>query len=416
MKSATYLHDLTRFNTFALCSRAYEFYVYENINQLDELTKKVQTIHKLQNTNNLKTNKHEAINNLQKDSNTQDVQNHQNQNILKPSNGVFILGGGSNVILNPLIDSLVIKVAIKGIKLIDQCQDYFYIKAMAGEDWHDFVYTCIEKGWYGLENLALIPGTVGAAPVQNIGAYGTEVSEFIENVELYDLNKAQFINLAPQDCGFSYRNSIFKQFGRQNKWLINSVTFKLPKAWCANIKYPDLQNSQLLKSKNKNTGANHNDTSSNDIKTLPNALNTRAIDTNAKVKYDDISAVDVFNAVVDIRNKKLPNPQELPNAGSFFQNPIVSAEKYSSLKQQYPGLVAFDVGDKYKIAAAWLIQYCGFKGKRIGPVGMHVNQALVMVNYDNASADDVINLATIIQNKVATKFGINLQIEPVFVT
>ena len=225
----------------------------------------------------------------------------------------------------------------------------------------------------GLENLALIPGTVGAAPIQNIGAYGVEIDEYIDFVEAFDTKTHAFVTLAKDACQFAYRDSYFKQ--NPQRFIVTKVVFKIPKQWQARIHYADL---------------------------------AKQFSENANPSPEEI-----FLAVCKIRTKKLPNPKVIGNAGSFFQNPVVSEEQYESLLQKHSGLVSYpDTMGKRKLAAGWLIDQCGFKGKRLGNVGVYEHQALVLVNHGNGTAQDILDLARSIQDTVRTNFGVNLEIEP----
>ncbi len=291
---------------------------------------------------------------------------------------VFILGGGSNVVLAPHLDCLVVKVETRGIKLLSQSDDECIVEAQAGEVWHDFVGYCVDQGWHGLENLALIPGTVGAAPVQNIGAYGVELDQRFHSLVAWDMRESKLLEMGPQACGFSYRNSFFKQ-AEPGRWLILKVRFCLTKIWHAVLGYPDLQHHPVLQA----AGA-------------------------------QVTARQVFDAVCDIRQSKLPDPAVLGNAGSFFKNPVVAAAQYQALKQTHPGLVAYAQPDgTYKLAAGWLIDSAGWKGKVAGAVGVHARQALVLVNHGGACADDIAMLADAIRADIAARFGVDLEQEPV---
>ncbi len=288
---------------------------------------------------------------------------------------LFILGGGSNIIAMPQPQHLIVKIATRGIRLHAQTSTHWIIQAQAGESWHGFVGYCLQQGWAGLENLALIPGTVGAAPVQNIGAYGVELQEYLHAVECYELASAKRHLLAPADCGFGYRDSIFKRAGA-GAWLIASVFFALPKTWQARLSYPDLQNYPGLTAQ--------------------------------------ADARQVYAAICAIRAAKLPDPALLPNAGSFFKNPVVSAAQARQLQAEFPGLRAYaHSGASFKLAAGWLIEQAGWKGRSLGPVGMHAQQALVLVNHGGASASDVLGLAERVQQDVERKFGVRLEREPV---
>lgn len=293
--------------------------------------------------------------------------------------GVVILGGGSNVVLAPRIDELVVHVTTRGAALVDEEPDAFLVEAQAGENWHNFVALCVERGWNGLENLALIPGTCGAAPIQNIGAYGIEQSEFFHSLVAWDLQHGKRVEMGPADCLFAYRDSFFKR-ADPGRWLILAVRYRLPHAWRAQLSYPDLARHPGL------------------------ALAGAAV-----------TPRQVFDAVCEVRRAKLPDPAELANAGSFFKNPIVDAETFRRLRDLHPGMVAYAMEDgaRFKLAAGWLIERSGWKGRRLGPVGMHQRQALVMVNHGGATARDIQVLADVIRAEVATRFGVHLEQEPV---
>lgn len=291
---------------------------------------------------------------------------------------VFVLGGGSNVVLPPQLDCLVIKVESGGVRLLEENDTHFVVEAQAGEVWHDFVDDCINNGWYGLENLALIPGTVGAAPVQNIGAYGVELDQRFHSLDAYNLRTGTQVQMSAKQCGFSYRNSFFKQ-QPAGQWLILRVRFNLPRQWTPVLSYPDLQRHSML-----------------------------------AAAGDQVSARQVFDAVCQVRQAKLPDPVVLSNAGSFFKNPVVNAQAYQAIKAQWPGLVAYPQPDGcYKLAAGWLIDQAGWKGRRLGAVGVHQDQALVLVNYGGASARDIHALSQTIKADVQQRFGVLLEQEPV---
>jgi len=302
---------------------------------------------------------------------------------------VRVLGGGSNVVLAQHLPGLTIKVQTRGIQLLAQTAHERIVQAQAGENWHGLVQHCLARGWPGLENLALIPGTVGAAPVQNIGAYGVELAQRFHSLLAWDLQAGRQVEMGVQDCRFGYRDSVFKQ-ATHGRWLIVAVRLRLPVAWRAVLDYPDLQRHPLLQA------------------TEP-------------------CPQDVFDAVCAIRRSKLSDPAVLPNAGSFFKNPVVAAEVCAQLTRTYPDLPAHVQPDgTYKLAAGWLIERSGWKGKRLGPVGMHARQALVLVNHggakggsdsggdgSTATAADVLALAAQVQAEVARCFGIRLEQEPV---
>ena len=292
-----------------------------------------------------------------------------------PKNNVFILGGGSNTIFkNDITKSFVAKIETKGIKIISETNDDILIEACAGEVWRDFVVFCCQKNYCGLENLAAIYGTVGASPVQNIGAYGQEVKNLIDSVLVYDLDKGEFITYSNKDCKFSYRNSIFKY--QKGNLLIWKVTFKLKKHFSLNSSYKAVK--EIFKDCDKSL----------------------------------ISPMTVVEKITCIRNKKLPNPKEFGNVGSFFKNPVITMEHFEKLKHFYPDIIAFDDNGGKKISAAWLIEKCGFKGKRCQGVGMHDKQALVLVNYSATSAEDIIAYAKAVTDLVKNTFEIDLQMEP----
>lgn len=293
--------------------------------------------------------------------------------------GVVVLGGGSNVVLAPYIDELVLRVETRGVALVDQEPDAAVVEVQAGEPWHHFVDYCVECGWYGLENLALIPGTAGAAPIQNIGAYGVEQSEYFHSLVVWDIRKSARVEMGPADCLFAYRNSFFKQ-AEGGRWLILAVRYRLPHEWRPQLNYPDL--------------ARH---------------------PGIAIAGAAVTARHVFEAVCDIRRAKLPDPARLANVGSFFKNPIVDAPTFRKLRDLHAGIVAYPVDDgaHFKLAAGWLIERCGWKGRRLGAVGMHERQSLVLVNHGGASARDVQVLADVIRAEVATRFGVHLEQEPV---
>ncbi|MFT0533419.1 UDP-N-acetylmuramate dehydrogenase [Castellaniella hirudinis] len=289
---------------------------------------------------------------------------------------LFVLGGGSNVVVWPSPRRRVLRVALRGVRLLDETADHYLVEAAAGESWHDFVTYCLAQGWHGLENLALIPGTVGAAPVQNIGAYGLEMDQRLHSVVAWDLRAGRAYTLLPQDCGFAYRDSRFKRDGA-GRWLIVRVRFALPKAWAARLDYPDLRSHPALQ------GASP-------------------------------TPADVYAAICDIRRRKLPDPAVLGNAGSFFKNPLVSADQAAALRQRFPGMREYpQPGGQVKLAAGWLIEQAGWKGRRLGPVGMHRRQSLVLVNHGGAQAGDVQALARAVSQAVWDRFGVCLDQEPV---
>lgn len=285
-----------------------------------------------------------------------------------------VLGGGSNVILPESLPGATLLINILGQEVIKSDQEYSLLSVGAGVNWHEFVAWTLDQNLPGLENLALIPGTVGAAPIQNIGAYGVEIGEYIDSIEAFDSVAHAFVTLPQEACQFAYRDSYFKQ--HPNRFIVTKVVFKIPKAWEPRLQYADLA-KQFSNSKSSP------------------------------------SARQIFDAVCAIRSKKLPDPKVIGNAGSFFQNPIVSTEQCEQLIKQFPNLVSYpDSNSKRKLAAGWLIDQCGFKGKRVGSVGVYENQALVLVNHGGGTSTDILNLAKNIQEEVLGKFGVQLEIEP----
>jgi len=289
------------------------------------------------------------------------------------NNNYYILGGGSNVLFTEDYKGVIVFIRNKGIEIIREDEDFVYVKAQAGEVWDDFVDYCVSNNYGGLENLSLIPGTVGAAPVQNIGAYGVEVKDTVYEVELLNRKTLEHEFFKNEKCNFKYRNSIFKQYFK-NKYIILNVTFKLLKKTVLKIGYGAIKN--ILK------------------------------------KKEDITIQDVRDAVISIRETKLPDYKTFPNAGSFFKNPVVSKEKVDKLKSKFHNLVSFPTNNgKYKLAAGQLIEFAGWKGKRKNGVGVHDDQALVIVNYHNASGSDILNFSKMVQRSIFDKFGVEIERE-----
>lgn len=281
---------------------------------------------------------------------------------------VLILGGGSNVLLVNDFPGLVLHVCSKGMNLDDPAK----VTVSAGENWHDFVTSCLNSSLHGLENLALIPGTVGAAPVQNIGAYGAELEQFVVAVEALNLASGEVLQLSREDCEFEYRSSLFKR-DAETPWLILGLTLALSRDWQPNLEYAALR---------------------------------EALDTETP------SAQQVFDTVCKVRQSKLPDPASLGNAGSFFKNPVVSAERYQQLQQDYPELPSYPVEPGLvKLPAAWLLEQAGWKGKRRGDAAVHDKHALVLVNHGHASGEDLFLLAQAMSSSVLQKFGVALQPE-----
>lgn len=288
----------------------------------------------------------------------------------------LILGGGSNMLLTQDINELVIHVNLKGISVISEDENHVLVKANAGENWHDFVLWTLSQNYGGLENLSLIPGNVGTAPIQNIGAYGVELKDTFVSCEAISINSGKISSFSKEQCRFGYRNSIFKNEAK-GKYVICSVIFKLTKKkHILNTKYGTIQ-SQL---------------ESEGIK-------------NPTIK-------DVSNAVIAIRQSKLPDPKVLGNSGSFFKNPVISSEYFNALKTNFPAIPCYLVSENtVKVPAAWLIETAGFKGKRFGNYGVHTEQALVLVNYGNANGSDILALSKIIQRTILRLFNISIEVE-----
>jgi UDP-N-acetylmuramate dehydrogenase len=299
----------------------------------------------------------------------------------------FVLGGGSNVVLTGDVKPLVLKVEVTGRRLIDDGPRATVVEAGAGENWHDFVDWTLDQGFGGLENLALIPGTVGASPVQNIGAYGVELQDRFESLDAIDLFSGKPFTLDAAQCAFGYRDSVFKHvavqegdFGLGGRALILRVRFRLPKPWKPVLGYVDLER------KMHESGVR------------------------------DPSARQVRDWVCAIRSGKLPDPRVIGNAGSFFKNPTVTPEQCQDIIAREPGIVHYPMPDgSVKLAAGWLIDACGWKGKSVGNAGVYEKQALVLVNRGGATGGEVVTLARAIQTSVYERFGIRLEPEPVVV-
>lgn len=300
----------------------------------------------------------------------------------------MVLGGGSNLLLSQDYPGVMIHNQIKGIELLREplLQEEtppVWIKVGAGENWHHLVTFCLDKGWYGLENLALIPGTAGAAPVQNIGAYGVELCDVFCSLEAWDEQQQAVVTLDKQQCAFAYRDSVFKQ--QPGRFVILSVTLQLSTVPRVNIQYQSLQDYFSAQGPH------------------PMAVG-------------DIYPRNVFDAVVAIRRAKLPDPAQVPNAGSFFKNPLVDAAQYASLLKRYPQLVSYPAANgQRKLAAGWLIEQAGWKGKSLGAVGVHPQQALVLVNHGGASGAELLQLAKTLCEDVQQRYGVTLEMEPVVV-
>lgn len=288
----------------------------------------------------------------------------------------LVLGEGSNVLFTKNYPGLVIKNAIKGIYLLEENQHHSWIKAGAGENWHDFVMYCVKRGYGGIENLSLIPGTVGAAPIQNIGAYGVELSDVFFQLEALNLRDSSIRIFSNRDCQFGYRNSIFKHLYK-NQYVILSVSLQLDKKPKLHLDYGAIKETLQL-------------------------MNIR-----------EPTIQSVSDAVITIRRSKLPDPKQLGNAGSFFKNPIISYDDFLELQKKFPQIphFIFQKPDSIKLSAAWLIEQCGWKGKRFGDIGVYEKQALILVNYGKAKGTEILDLATKIQYSVQKQFGILLEPE-----
>ncbi|MBM3178695.1 MAG: UDP-N-acetylmuramate dehydrogenase [Bacteroidetes bacterium] len=288
----------------------------------------------------------------------------------------LILGEGSNILFRGDYDGLILKTRLSGMTTEKCSEDQILVTAAAGESWHGLVMRCMDHNWGGIENLALIPGTVGAAPVQNIGAYGRELSEVLEYVDVIDLETGDEDRLDQKVCAFGYRDSLFKQ-PKGKKFFISSVTLRL-------------------------TTKNHL------INTSYGAISTVLMGQGV----EQPTLQDVGRAVISIRKEKLPDPQKIGNAGSFFKNPVVDAALIESIQNQYSTLPFYKTeNQQFKIPAAWLIETAGWKGKRLGNTGVHEKQALVLVNYGGATGEEILNLSQQIMDDVKTKFGVQLQRE-----
>ena len=308
----------------------------------------------------------------------------------------FVLGGGSNIVLTGDLKALVLKVEIMGRRLLGETGKYFLVEAGAGENWHDFVEWTLGQGWPGLENLAMIPGTVGAAPVQNIGAYGVELQDRFDSLDAIDLQSGRLFTLDAAQCAFGYRDSVFKHsssanpdmgqkaIGLKNRALILRVRFALPKVWKAVLGYADIERKMQ------------------------------------ELACSAPTARELFAWICEIRRNKLPDPAVVGNAGSFFKNPTVSPDQCADIIAREPRIVHYPMADgSIKLAAGWLIDACGWKGKSIGKAGVYEKQALVLVNRgqgaDSVTGGEVMTLAKAIQTSVYERFGIRLEPEPVVV-
>ncbi len=288
---------------------------------------------------------------------------------------LLVLGGGSNILFTKDFDGLVLKNEIKGIKKIDEDDEFVYVQSGSGENWHQFVLLCIENNWAGVENLSLIPGCVGASPMQNIGAYGVEIKDVFHELKAFHKREKTNYAFDLKACDFGYRESVFKR-KYKDEFVITNVTFRLRKQPVFNTSYGALE--QELE----------------------------------KMEVKELSIKSISDAVINIRSSKLPNPNEIGNAGSFFKNPEVSNEQFSILQKEFPSIVGYGLSNgNMKLAAGWLIEQCGWKGYRKGDAGCHAMQALVLVNYGNAKGEEIYNLSEEILQSVKEKFAVILERE-----
>lgn len=330
--------SLKPYNTFRINAKAKYFSTFSSTDQLEEL---LETTH----------DKRETISNK------------------------LVLGGGSNILFTGDFNGLVLKNELKGIELIKEDKNHYYIKAAAGENWHEFVQYCLSHNYAGVENLSLIPGNVGASPMQNIGAYGVELKEVFEQLEAYHIYDNTIITFSASDCEFGYRESIFKRKYKE-QFVILNVTFRLRKQPIFHTSYGQVKHEL------------------------------------EKMGVKELSVQAVSQAVINIRSSKLPDPKVIGNAGSFFKNPEIENSKFEILKKEFPSIVGYPLlNNKTKLAAAWLIEQCGWKGYREGDAGCHSRQALVLINYGNAKGEEIYNLSEKIKESVYKKFGVDLERE-----
>jgi UDP-N-acetylmuramate dehydrogenase len=331
--------SLKRYNTFGINVAAKYFATFESLAELEEVL------------------------NYNPDSYREQTTNYK-----------LILGGGSNILLAKNFDGIVLKNEMKGIGVVKEDEDHVYINVGAGENWHQFVLYCVSNNYAGVENLSLIPGNVGASPMQNIGAYGVEIKDVFYELEAFHKMDKVVQKFSLKDCGFGYRESVFKNKFR-DQFIITSVTYRLNKKPSFNTTYGAI-NQEL-----ERMGA-------------------------------DLSIQSISQAVINIRTSKLPDPKEIGNAGSFFKNPVISNERFRELKNAFPNIIAFPSGSNHtKLAAGWLIEQCGWKGYRKNDAGCYSRQALVLVNYGNATGKEIFELSEVIIFSVRTKFGIVLERE-----
>lgn len=328
------MHSLKSYNTFGIDAKATEFTSVSSFSELQSALDK-----------------------------------YQNQEL-------FILGGGSNMLLTQDIEKPVIHINLKGIEVVSQDENHVWVEAKAGENWHEFVLWTLKNNFGGVENLSLIPGNIGSAPIQNIGAYGVELKDVFDSCKAINIKTQEIKTFSNSACNFGYRESIFKGT-EKGKYIILSVTLKL--------------------TKNK-----HKISTSYGV--IENELQKNGI-TNPTIQ-------DISKAVIAIRESKLPNPKEIGNSGSFFKNPVVDRATFTKVQEKYPEMPFYEVSkNEIKIPAGWLIEQAGFKGKRFGDAGVHEKQALVLVNYGNATGKEIYDLAKTIQQTIFDKFGIEIEME-----
>ena len=338
--------SLKKYNTFGIDAKAKYFAGFTTIQELEECLE------------------HNSLSSI----------NHQLSS-LSHQLPTFILGGGSNILFTKDFDGLILKNEITGIEKITEDDNYVYVKAGAGEGWHRFVLYCIEHNYAGVENLSLIPGNVGASPMQNIGAYGVEIKDVFYSLEAFHREEKKIVHFNLNDCAFGYRESVFKNKFK-NQFVITSVTYRLNKKPVFNISYGAIE-AEL-----------------------------------EKMNVQELSIAAISKAVINIRSSKLPDPAVIGNAGSFFKNPEISNSKFEELKNQFTGIVGYPVNEnETKLAAGWLIEQCGWKGFRKGDAGCHEKQALVLVNYGTATGEDILHLSEKIIDSVKLNFDVELHRE-----
>ena len=324
--------DLKPFNTFGISAFAKRFATFSNTTELAELLKE------------------------------------------RNDDELLILGGGSNILLTDDFDGLVLKNEIMGFSIVEETDAHVLVESGAGEVWHTFVLRCIEQGFGGIENLSLIPGSVGASPMQNIGAYGVEIKDVFDSLKAYHIESGEIHEFGHEDCQFGYRESVFKR-ALKGKYIIASVRFRLTKKHVINSSYGAIE-SEL-----------------------------------ERMQISEPTIRDISNAVIAIRSSKLPDPKQIGNAGSFFKNPVVSSDVVKSIAERYDQFPQYPAENGIKLAAGWLIEQSGWKGKTFGSYGVHKNQALVLVNYGGSEGKEIYDLSEKIISDVENKFGVRLERE-----